>query len=192
MTSASKTRRNRRNNNRSGQMTSLQGNSLRNKPLTEADLFSRRVALPANPPTYIGNPQTKRTVRFNIPYTGAVITYNIAASTLASQDATDYTGTSTARYQFLQPLLIRAWLSITNSAAASPPILYLSDSLSDLSYTDQAGEGVDWAKVACVPNISTRMTVQPVTNTTNIWQVTVAAVEGCVGNLVIDCDFVAR
>jgi hypothetical protein len=161
--------------------------------LTEMDLLTKRLSIPKSPPQYTANPQVRRRVRFNVPYTGAVITYNLAASTLASQDGQDYVGSSTARYGYIQPISVKAWFGVTTApTSGSLPVMFVYDSLSGQDFTDQVNMGVDYACVGLVSCLSARQLIQPVSNTSNIWQVAIAAQAGCTGTLTIDCEFIGR
>jgi hypothetical protein len=165
--------------------------SKRNKGLTarglEKQLMTHRVPSAKNPPQHNNTPVVRKTVRYNISYTGSSLTQNVTMTTNATTDYQEYNSAG-VRYATGRMVKMEVWFQTT---AGGTPYFDVYDLISGVDYRDIPGDGVDWGHIAFVPCMQTRLTNYATTDTTALAAVSIGALEGCTGNVIIDvtCEF---
>lgn len=158
--------------------------SMQHQPLGDKDLSTQRVPGVPAPPQNVFNPPITKRVRFVQPYAGTAYTLEITPLALGLQDAGDYF-ISVARYLTVRLDRVEAWFG-SDSPLSSVPLV-LEDMISQVSYQDSLSVGVDWAHVAMRPCLQSRMTLSPITATTQLAAITIPVLTGATGTVIVDC-----
>jgi len=157
----------------------------------ELELQSHQVSIPSAPTTFKNSPPVRRWVRQSINYSGVALTINVTPALVTSIDSMDYISSSAARYTSVRFAMCRAWLQLwdsgsSNTAPVGYPTLNMFDPATNFVLTDTGQSGTDMAKLAMVPCLQSRQTWLGVTNTTNVFVITVQANANTVGQVTFD------
>jgi len=135
-------------------------------------------------PVHTTNPKVQRVVRIQSTFTNASPTYSITPSVLRIQDATDYTGTSTARYAFVRVLSARLYVDSPAASLTVPAYgAALVDSANGVQFTDRPVGGSTLATVGMMYCLQTRQSQFPTTSVTLIGTATTDGIVA-VGNTI--------
>ncbi len=179
--------RSRRSRPRNNGRANRAPNAIRGGVVQERDLATVRTVGFSAPPEFQVNPTITRKVRLIVPYTGAALSFLVTPQAVSQQDGTDYTGSSTARFTQLRFLRFECWFGVPGMATgAVPPNFSVLDTASNISFTDTAGVGVDYAHVAYRPSLVARSQYQLVSSTTPMATITVPALASTGGQFTVD------
>jgi hypothetical protein len=94
-------------------------------------------------PSYVAAPTVMRVVRFVFNLTSGTPTLGVAYSNIATQDALNYTGSSTVRYLQVRAVSVKAWAESPNSLSVSqqPYGLVIKDFFTGFAVQDRAVTG---------------------------------------------------